>query len=57
MLEAMDHVTMRVQESSERTREIVELSAELAKETSVLSQLLTQFTLGSDEGFLIPEKR
>jgi methyl-accepting chemotaxis protein len=56
VLEAMDHVTMRVQESSERTRKIVEFAAELAKETTVLSQLLKQFTLGSDEGLLIPDK-
>ena len=56
VLEAMDHVTMRVQESSERTREIAEFAAELAKETSVLSQMLKQFTLGSDEGQLLPDK-
>ena len=57
VLEAMDHVTMRVHESSERTREIAEFATELAKETTVLSQLLKQFTLGSDEGLLVPDKQ
>ncbi|MCP4403098.1 MAG: HAMP domain-containing protein [bacterium] len=56
VLEAMDQVTLRVQESSERTREIVEFAAELARETSVLSQLLKQFTLGSDESLLVPDR-
>ncbi len=43
VLEAMENVTLRVQESSERTHEIVSFAADLAKETTILSELLQQF--------------
>ena len=49
VLEAMDSVTLRVQESSTRAQEMTKFSAELAKETRGLVELLSQFNIGDHE--------
>ena len=49
VLEAMDNVTLRVQESSTRAHEIAKFSADLAKEAAFLVELLNQFTVNSDQ--------
>lgn len=54
VLEAMENVTMRVKESSAQAHEMVKFSAELAKETATLAEILKQFHVGHQENALVP---
>jgi hypothetical protein len=50
----MDSVTLRVQESSTRAQELARFSADLARETHTLMELLKQFNIGDQDHALVP---
>ena len=54
VLEAMASVTVRVQESSSRAQELAHYSADLARETHTLMELLQQFNIGDTERAIVP---
>ena len=57
VLEAMDSVTMRVQENSNRAHEIARFSADLAAKTHTLMGLLDQFNIGEQKQTLVSARK